>query len=136
MILGGMRNSLFTHHVLGGLRGAAHRDADGTVGVLDLFKHVSTSVRAKSQHPVMKADIESNFPVALARDRVAAPSSAKSGAARSDLGSWWPLFERTAVLLYPAGPQDQEIWSERPAMSVRCKQTKMAERPGTARSER
>lgn len=108
MILDGDRNSLFTGHILAGLRGAAPRGSDGTVGVLDLFKHASGSMRERSQHPVMKAELESNFPVALAGG---GGSTVKSGDTRLNADSWWRRLERTAVDLYPTGPQEQQIWS-------------------------
>jgi metacaspase-1 len=107
-ILGGMRNSLFTYHLLEGLRRGASGGADGTIGVLDLFKYVSAAVRERSQHPVMKADnLEGNFPVALAA--ASPPVTAKSGGGRDP--AWWLKLEQVAIRLYPTGPQEQEIWS-------------------------
>ena len=61
--LAGLRNGLFTHYLLDGLRGAA-ADPDGSVGILDLFKHVSQQVpQHKPQHPLFKGEIEVNFPI-------------------------------------------------------------------------
>jgi hypothetical protein len=61
--LPGMRNGLFTHYLLEGLRGRA-ADPDGTVGILDLFKYVSQHVpQHKPQHPLFKGEIELNFSI-------------------------------------------------------------------------
>jgi hypothetical protein len=61
--LPGMRNGLFTHYLLEGLRGRA-ADPDGTVGILDLFKYVSRHVpQHKPQHPLFKGEIELNFSI-------------------------------------------------------------------------
>jgi hypothetical protein len=68
VILPNMRNSLFTHHLLDALKGAAQDRGDGLIRVLDVFHHVSDNVPAQQadQHPVFKAqDLENNFPLAL-----------------------------------------------------------------------
>jgi len=58
-----MRNGLFTHHLLEGLRGAA-AEPDGSVGILDLFKYLSQHVpQHKPQHPLFKGEIELNFAI-------------------------------------------------------------------------
>lgn len=60
-----MRNGLFTHYLLEGLRGAA-ADPDGIVRILDLFKYVSARVpeRHSQQHPFFKGEMDLNFAVA------------------------------------------------------------------------
>ncbi len=65
-VLAGHDNSLFTHHLLAGLRGGIASD-DGLVRVFDLFEYLQPRVTADqhNQHPVFKADLEENFPVAL-----------------------------------------------------------------------
>ena len=65
-ILPGARNSLFTHHLLAGLRGEAN-GAGGVIRIFDLFDYVQPRVTADTpqQHPLFKAEIEENFPVAL-----------------------------------------------------------------------
>lgn len=64
--LAGMRNGLFTHYLLEGLRGAA-ADADGAVRIFNLFDYVSKQVpQHKPQHPLFKAETELNFALALA----------------------------------------------------------------------
>ncbi len=57
---------LFTQHLLDGLRGGVPSD-DGYIRVFELFEYVQPRVTADhpSQHPVFRADIEENFPVAL-----------------------------------------------------------------------
>jgi hypothetical protein len=60
------RNSLFTTHLLAGLRGKAATD-DGLIKVFGLFEYVSLQVVAayRHQHPEFKAAVRANFPVAL-----------------------------------------------------------------------
>lgn len=65
-ILPGARNSLFTQHLLAGLRGGV-TSKDGLIRLFDLFEYVQPKVTADhpAQHPVFKADLRDNFPVAL-----------------------------------------------------------------------
>ena len=78
LILGGMKNSLFTHYLLDALRGQAGNPENGYIGVFDLFNHISTHVPQRAeqapvsigtetlqQHPIFKAEVEDNFPIAL-----------------------------------------------------------------------
>lgn len=57
---------LFTQHLLAALQGGVPSD-DGYIRVFDLFEYVQPRVTADhpAQHPVFRADIEENFPVAL-----------------------------------------------------------------------
>jgi hypothetical protein len=61
-------NSLFTQHLLAGMRGGAHSD-DGVIRIFDLFEYVQPRVTADQpmQHPIFKAEVEENFPIALYR---------------------------------------------------------------------
>jgi len=65
-VLPGAQNSLFTQHLLAGLRGGAPGPG-GVVRIFDLFHYLQTRVTAgqPGQHPLFKAEIEENFPVAL-----------------------------------------------------------------------
>jgi hypothetical protein len=60
------RNSLFTEHLLAGLAGGVPTE-DGLVRVFDLFEYLQPRVTRDQpdQHPVFRADLEENFPVAL-----------------------------------------------------------------------
>jgi hypothetical protein len=60
------RNSLFTTHLLAGLRGKAATD-DGLVKVFGLFEYVQLQVVAayRHQHPELWSAVRTNFPVAL-----------------------------------------------------------------------
>jgi hypothetical protein len=64
-ILPGATNSLFTQHLLAGLAGGA-ANSDGIVRIFDLFEYLQPRVTADQslQHPVFKADLEHNFPLA------------------------------------------------------------------------
>ncbi len=65
-VLPGAENSLFTQHLLAGLRGGIASD-DGLIRIFDLFEYVQPKVTAgqSGQHPIFKAELEENFPVAL-----------------------------------------------------------------------
>jgi hypothetical protein len=60
------RNSLFTTHLLAGLRGKAATD-DGLIKVFGLFEYVQLQVVAayRHQHPELWSAVRANFPVAL-----------------------------------------------------------------------
>jgi hypothetical protein len=64
-IIAGARNSLFTTHLLEGLRGGVASD-DNYVRVFDLFEYVQprVTVAQSAQHPVFRAELEENFVVA------------------------------------------------------------------------
>jgi hypothetical protein len=61
-------NSLFTQHLLAGLRGGVPSD-DGMIRIFDLFEYIQPRVvlAESGQHPVFKAQLRENFPVALYR---------------------------------------------------------------------
>lgn len=67
-ILPGASHSLFTQHMLDGLRGQAN-GAGGVIRIFDLFDYVQPRVTADkpNQHPLFKAEIEENFAIALYR---------------------------------------------------------------------
>lgn len=67
-ILPGAENSIFTTHIMAGLKGGIASD-DGFVRLFDLFEYLQPRVVGDEphQHPVFKAEIEENFPVSLYR---------------------------------------------------------------------
>lgn len=62
----GERNSVFTRHLLAGLRGAAN-GTGGVIRICDLYHYVQQQVCADQpmQRPMFKAELEENYPVAL-----------------------------------------------------------------------
>jgi len=64
--LSGAKNSLFTQELLAGLSGGVSSD-DGFIRLFDLFEYLQPRVTAAcpQQHPVFKAEVEENFPLAL-----------------------------------------------------------------------
>ena len=62
----GEANSVFTRHLLDGLRGGLPGPG-GVVRVFDLFHYLQPKVVADqpNQHPVFKCEVEDNFPLAL-----------------------------------------------------------------------
>jgi hypothetical protein len=65
-VLPGADNSLFTQHLLAGLRGGIPSE-DGLIRIFDLFEYLQPRVTGDQpkQHPIFKAEMEENFPVAL-----------------------------------------------------------------------
>jgi Caspase domain/TIR domain len=65
-VLPGAANSLFTQHLLAGLRGGIASE-DGLIRIFDLFEYLQPRVThdQKNQHPIFKAQLEENFPIAL-----------------------------------------------------------------------
>ena len=62
----GETNSLFTKYLLQGLRGKALK-VGNVIRVFDLFDYIQPLVTGEqpNQHPVFKAELEENFPIAL-----------------------------------------------------------------------
>lgn len=65
-VLPGASNSLFTQHLLAGFKGGIASD-DGMIRIFDLFEYVQPRVTSEqsNQHPIFKAEVEENIPVAL-----------------------------------------------------------------------
>jgi hypothetical protein len=65
-VLPGAANSLFTQHLLAGLRGGAPGPG-GVIRIFDLFHYLQPRVTSDQphQHPIFKAEVEENFPIAL-----------------------------------------------------------------------
>jgi hypothetical protein len=65
-VMSGAKNSLFTQHLLDGLRGCA-LGTGGVIRIFDLFDYIYPRVAKAqpNQHPIFKAEIEENFGVAL-----------------------------------------------------------------------
>lgn len=58
-----MRNGLFTHYLLDGLRGRAAKP-DGSVHIFDLFEYVSQKVPTHmDQHPLFKSEVDQNWEI-------------------------------------------------------------------------
>lgn len=67
-VLPGAEYGLFSQHLLAGLRGGIPSE-DGLIRIFDLFEYLQPRVTGDHprQHPVFKAEVEENFPVALYR---------------------------------------------------------------------
>jgi hypothetical protein len=65
-VLPNAENSLFTHHLLNGLRGNAATHGEDSIKIFDLFEYVQPRVTNDhpKQHPIFKAELEENFTVA------------------------------------------------------------------------
>ena len=64
----GAKYGVFTGHFLEGLRGSARGDG-GVIRILDLYTYVQQKVVADqpNQRPVLKVELEENYPIALYR---------------------------------------------------------------------
>lgn len=65
-IMPGDLNSIFTKHLLAGIKGGVPSE-DGLIRIFDLFEYIQPKVTGEQlhQHPLFKAEIEENFPIAL-----------------------------------------------------------------------
>ena len=67
----GLRQGVFSHYLIRGLKGEADKDADGYVTVQELYNFVYTNVRAYTgnmQSPLIQGDYDRSMPVAIRRD--------------------------------------------------------------------
>ena len=112
LILGGDQNSLFTKHLLAGLKGGAGHDADGFVRVFDLFTYIVERVRndRSDQNPIYCAQRQdSNFPVSYCASPARRKSRSKmvpTPESNRNVGDLAELFS----ILYPLGPLQLSIW--------------------------
>ncbi len=74
-------NSVFTHFLLEGLRGAALRENDQFISVFGLFEYVSDNVPMEAnQQPLLKShNLEKNFGIALVGQHFTATTMKKDG---------------------------------------------------------
>jgi len=102
-LLPGAANSLFTGQLLAGLSGGVASE-DGLVRVFDLFEYLQPRVTAHSpaQHPVFKAHLEENFPVARYR------GGSFGTVARTDDGFRYDVY----VSYVDTEPDTTWVWSE------------------------
>jgi len=111
LVFDGARNSLFTEHLLNALRGGARTRGDGLIRVFEVFNHVAEQVRAAApgqQHPIFKAsNLEDNFPIAL---ECGGTKTLTGPVGLNGDREIWRQLEEIFCDLYPAGPQDQDIW--------------------------
>jgi hypothetical protein len=70
----GADHNVFTKHLLAGLRGGVPAP-DGLVRVFDLFHYLQARVNAEqpNQHPLLKAEVEEDIPIALSLGGQSAP---------------------------------------------------------------
>lgn len=103
----GERNGVFTRHLLAGLAGGASR-AGGVVRICDLFEYVQERVVAEqpAQRPVFRAELEENYPIALARTALGTSPPIASGALDDDHA--YDVF-----LSYAQRAPEVRVWVER-----------------------
>lgn len=149
-LLPGDRNSLFTKHLLAGLRGGVKSD-DGTIRVARLWEYLWPRVNeeVKQQHPIFKGEMEESFAVARYLGGAAAqiPTDVEGfeydaflsfAQVEPDLGFVWkelvPFLQEKGVRLAVAGDPEVlepgvELVIGLPAVMERCKRTVMVLTP-------
>lgn len=112
LVLGSARNSLFTTHLLEGLRGKGEPIGSQVVRIFNLFGYVAPKVQAESggkQSPNFKADVDANFAVAMVEG--ASKKSTAELMPASELSTFdWEALLSVLQDLYPLGPTEQHIW--------------------------
>lgn len=115
LILRGDQNSLFTKHLLSALKGAVN-SLDDLIRVFDVFNYLEKNVNneaeaiGEEQHPILKANIENNFPVALKLGGVKGAQTSSNSENNTSTPDRDKKLEDILADLYPEGPKDQEIW--------------------------
>jgi len=101
--LPGQRDSILTGSLIDGLRGAAS-GVGGVIRICDLFHYVQQQVATQpvDQHPVFKAELEENYPIAQLRG--GAPQAFALPAAPDDT-------PYDAFLSYSHGDPDDRAWA-------------------------
>lgn len=67
---GGMRQGIFSHYLIRGLKGEANRDKDRIITVHELYNFLSSEVKkytAGAQNPVLSGTFDPDMPVAMVR---------------------------------------------------------------------
>jgi hypothetical protein len=131
-ILPGDQNSLFTKHLLAGLHGGIV-STDGLIRIFDLFEYLQPRVTGDhpQQHPLFKAEIEENFPIALYLGGQSSSPKASSPTATPD-------FRYDAYISYvDQGADSQWVWAtlvpQLTAAGLRIAVSGDVEEPGVAR---
>jgi hypothetical protein len=69
---GGLRQGIFSHYLIRGLKGEANKNKDAWVTVSEMYDFVSSEVKkytAGAQNPVISGSYDPNMPVAMVRRR-------------------------------------------------------------------
>ncbi|MBK9735121.1 MAG: caspase family protein [Saprospiraceae bacterium] len=67
---GGLRQGIFSHFLIKGLKGNADKNADKLISVTELYDYVSKNVKSytsNAQNPVIMGDYDKNMPIGLVR---------------------------------------------------------------------
>lgn len=67
---GGLRQGIFSHFLIKGLKGNADKNLDKLITVTELYNYVSTSVKSytmNAQNPEIMGDFDKNMPIGLVR---------------------------------------------------------------------
>ena len=67
---GGLRQGIFSHYLIKGLRGEADKNSNKTITIRELFDYVSKGVKeytVGAQTPLIAGDYDENMPVGFLR---------------------------------------------------------------------
>ena len=67
---GGLRQGIFSHFLIKGLKGNADKDGDKLINITELYNYVSSNVKsytANAQNPTIMGDYDKSMPVGLVR---------------------------------------------------------------------
>ena len=67
---GGLRQGVFSHFLIKGLKGGADKDSDRLITIAELYDYISTNVKsytANAQNPVIMGDYDEKMPVGWIR---------------------------------------------------------------------
>ncbi|MFZ1703438.1 MAG: caspase family protein [Saprospiraceae bacterium] len=70
---GGLRQGIFSHYLIRGMKGEANENNDGIITIDELFRYISREVKiytAGSQNPSISGNYSANMPVAMVRKKV------------------------------------------------------------------
>lgn len=102
--------SLFTKHLVDGLRGAAGHDEDGYITLFNLFAHVRVGVSGEctDQTPILSAnELTEDLRLAYCSDE----NKRKSAESENDVPEDpWKALSTVLSTLYPGGPTHDDLW--------------------------
>ena len=122
-VLPGRPTSLFTSHLLDGLRGGCE-GSDGFIRILDLFKYIQPRVEAekldgrRSQHPVLTGSMDANFAIGLrlgGKPSVKARKSKPAAGRPAEPAFWLITTDESDLRLLKGAPDTRAVELKIPA---------------------
>jgi len=108
------RNSVFTHFLLEGLKGAADKDEDRVVSLSEAYDYVYHRAKDETggiQHPKLEGSVEGTFPLALVKSEASAPIPLSP-----------PELEKPSQVEQVVPPSDEQVPAMRPTEEPKQKE--------------